>query len=190
VTERRSSARRRETTGHDQPAAGFSLIELLVVCAVLAIVSGIAIPAVLQARMRANEGAAIASLAVIRSAQATYATSCAGGGFAQSLNDLALPPAGATQSFITEPLGANGVVRSGYVANLSADTGALLVTAAAATCNSSTADAVSAFFAERHPQSISLTGQRSFAMATSGTIYMRVDGVTITPGMAGTTVLR
>jgi prepilin-type N-terminal cleavage/methylation domain-containing protein len=191
VTERRSSARRREATGNDdQRAAGFSLIELLVVCAVLAIVSGIAIPAVLQARMRANEGAAIASLAVIRSAQATYATSCAGGGFAQSLNDLALPPAGATQSFITEPLGANGVIRSGYVANLSADTGALLVTAAAATCNSSTADAVSAFFAERHPQSISLTGQRSFAMATSGTIYMRVDGVTITPGMAGTTVLR
>jgi prepilin-type N-terminal cleavage/methylation domain-containing protein len=191
VTERRSSARRREATGNDdQRAAGFSLIELLVVCAVLAIVSGIAIPAVLQARMRANEGAAIASLAVIRSAQATYATSCAGGGFAQSLNDLALPPAGATQSFITEPLGANGVIRSGYVANLSADTGALLVTAAAATCNSSTADAVSAFFAERHPQSISLTGQRSFAMATSGTIYMRVDGVTITPGMAGATVLR
>jgi prepilin-type N-terminal cleavage/methylation domain-containing protein len=191
VTERRSSARRREATGNDdQRAAGFSLIELLVVCAVLAIVSGIASPAVLQARMRANEGAAIASLAVIRSAQATYATSCAGGGFAQSLNDLALPPAGATQSFITEPLGANGVIRSGYVANLSADTGALLVTAAAATCNSSTADAVSAFFAERHPQSISLTGQRSFAMATSGTIYMRVDGVTITPGMAGATVLR
>jgi type II secretory pathway pseudopilin PulG len=190
VTTRRSVPRRRDAAGKQRTASGFSLIELLVICAVLAIVAGIAIPAVLQARMRANEGAAIASLAVIRSAQATYAASCGGGGFAQSLNDLALPPAGATQSFITEPLGANGVIRSGYVANLFADTGAMVIMPAAATCNSSTAPAVSIFFAERHPQSISLTGQRSFAMATSGTIYVRADGVTIAPGMVGTTVLR
>ena len=96
------------------------MVELLVVVAVIAILAGIAIPALLQARMRTNEGAAIASLSAIRSAEAAYASTCANGGFAQSLDDLARLPAGATQSFISEPLGANGVIRSGYFANLTA----------------------------------------------------------------------
>ena len=41
--------------------SGFSLVELLVVLAVISIIAGIVVPMVLQARMRANEGAAIAS---------------------------------------------------------------------------------------------------------------------------------
>jgi type IV pilus assembly protein PilA len=163
---------------------------MLVVVAVLAIITAIAIPILLQARMRANESAAIASLYVIRSAQATYASTCARGGFAQSLNDLTLPPTGSNQSFVSEPLGGNGVIRSGYVANLSPDIGASVVTAAADTCNNSTAPAVSGYFAERHPVSISLSGQRSFAVSAGGTIYVRDDGVTIVPGMAGASPLR
>jgi prepilin-type N-terminal cleavage/methylation domain-containing protein len=169
----------------DPSSRGFSLIELLVVLAVIAIIAGIAIPALLQARMRANEGAAIASLSAIRSAQSVYASTCARGGFAQSLNDLARTPAGATQSFISEPLGANGVIRSGYVANLTPDIGAMVVTLAADTCNGSTADAMNTFFAERHPSQINITGQRSFAIATGGTIYFKYDGTPIAPGMAG-----
>jgi prepilin-type N-terminal cleavage/methylation domain-containing protein len=169
---------------------GFSLIELLVVIAVIAIIAGIAIPVVLQARIRANESAAIASMSAIRSAQATFASTCAQGGFAQSLNDLARPAAGATQSFISEPLGANGVIRSGYVANVSADVGATVVTVAASTCNASAADAMSGYFAERHPNAIGISGQRSFAVSTAATLYVREDGALIAPGMAGATVLR
>jgi len=174
----------------DASSRGFSLIELLVVIAVIAIIAGIAIPAMLQARIRANESAAIASLSAIRSAQATFASTCAQGGFAQSLNDLARPAAGATQGFISEPLGANGVIRSGYVANLIPDVGAGLVTPAASTCNASTADAISGYFAERHPSAIGITGQRSFAVSTAATLYVREDGALIVPGMAGATVLR
>jgi type IV pilus assembly protein PilA len=170
--------------------SGFSLIELLVVVAVIAILAGIAIPALLQSRMRANEAAAISSLAAIRSGEATYASTCADGGFAQSLDDLAKAPPGATQSFISEPLGANGVIRSGYVANLTADLGAMIVTPAANTCNASAAPAMSGYFAERHPNQVSITGQRSFAIATGGTIYFKDDGTVITAGMAGAQALR
>jgi prepilin-type N-terminal cleavage/methylation domain-containing protein len=174
----------------DASSRGFSLIELLVVIAVIAIIAGIAIPAVLQARIRANESAAIASLSSIRAAQAAFASTCAHGGFAQSLDDLARPPAGGTQGFISEPLGANGVVRGGYVANLTADLGATVVTPAATTCNSSVDDAVSGYFAERHPNGVGITGQRSFAVSTAATLYVRDDGVPIAPGMAGAVVLR
>ena len=168
----------------------FSLVELLVVLAVIAIIAGIVVPIVVQARMRANEGAAIASMSAIRTAQSTFASTCARGGFAQSLDDLARPPAGATESFISEPLGANGISQSGYVANLSADVGATVITPAANTCNASSADAMSSYFAERHPIGIGITGQRSFAIVTSGTIYFRDDGAIITPGLAGASALR
>ena len=170
--------------------SGFSLVELLVVLAVISIVAGIVVPIVVQARMRANEGAAIASMSAIRTAQSTFASTCARGGFAQSLDDLARPPAGTTESFISKPFGANGVSQSGYVANVSPDVGATMVTPAASTCNASSADAMSSYFAERHPIGVGITGERSFAIATSGTIYFRDDGAIIAPGLAGASALR
>jgi prepilin-type N-terminal cleavage/methylation domain-containing protein len=174
----------------DASSRGFSLVELLVVVAVIAIIAGIAIPALLTARITANESAAIASLSAVRSAQSAFASTCARGGFAQSLNDLARPPTGSSQSFISEPLGANGVIRSGYVANLTPDVGAMIVTPAADTCNSSAQDALSGYFAERHPDRTGITGQRSFAIATGATIYVKDDGTLIAPGMAGATALQ
>jgi prepilin-type N-terminal cleavage/methylation domain-containing protein len=169
---------------------GFSLVELLVVLAVISIIAGIVVPLVVQARVRANEGAAIASMSAIRTAQSTFANTCARGGFAQSLDDLARPPTGTTESFISGPLGTNGVSQSGYIANVSADVGATMITPAANTCNASAADAMSSYFAERHPIGIGVTGQRSFAIATSGTIYFKDDGSIIAPGLAGATALR
>ena len=66
----------------------------------------------------------------------------------------------------------------------------MMVTPAAETCNGSTADAMSGYFAERHPVSIGISGQRAFAIATSATIFVKEDGATIAPGMAGASALR
>src|SRR5258706_14548228 len=51
---------------------GFSLIELLLVVAVILIVASIALPNFLKSRLRANEASAIASLRMINTAAVTY----------------------------------------------------------------------------------------------------------------------
>ena len=51
---------------------GFSLIELLIVVAIILIIAAIAIPNLLRARMAANESSAVGSLRTINTANATF----------------------------------------------------------------------------------------------------------------------
>ncbi len=67
---------------------GFSLIELLVVVAIILIVAAIAIPNLLQARVAANESSAVASLRTINTAMITYNSSYPTVGFAPTLTAL------------------------------------------------------------------------------------------------------
>jgi type IV pilus assembly protein PilA len=67
---------------------GFSLIELLVVVAVIMVILAIGIPSFLRSRMRANEADAVASLRVIHTAVLTYSTTYPGQGFPATLASL------------------------------------------------------------------------------------------------------
>src|SRR5260370_23790702 len=67
---------------------GFSLIELLLVVAVILIIAAIAIPNFLRSRMRANEASAVASLRVIDTAAVTYSITYPDLGFPPQLTTL------------------------------------------------------------------------------------------------------
>jgi type IV pilus assembly protein PilA len=67
---------------------GFSLIELLIVVAIILIIAAIAIPNLLRARIAANESSAVSSVRTVNTAQVTYNSSYATVGFATDLNSL------------------------------------------------------------------------------------------------------
>jgi type IV pilus assembly protein PilA len=64
---------------------GFSLIELLIVVAIILIIAAIAIPNLLRSRMAANEASAVGSLRTINTAEVTFATTYPAQGFAPTI---------------------------------------------------------------------------------------------------------
>src|SRR5512135_2796017 len=67
---------------------GFSLIELLIVVAIILIIAAIAIPNLLRSRMAANESSAVGSIRTINTAQTTYQLTYPTNGFSCVLADL------------------------------------------------------------------------------------------------------
>jgi len=101
---------------------GFSLIELLIVVAVILVIAAIAIPNLVRSRMAANEASAVASLRTINTSQVVYQSSY-GPSFASNLGDLSdggsaancVPPNAptATSSCLIDSALASGT-KSGY----------------------------------------------------------------------------
>lgn len=73
---------------------GFSLIELLIVIAIILALAAMAIPNMLRSKMSANEASAVGSIRTIATAQTTYAVAYPSVGYADALTKLALPPSG------------------------------------------------------------------------------------------------
>ena len=103
-------------------AHGFSLIELLIVVAIILIIAAIAIPNLLRSRMAANQASAVGSLRTYNTAEITYALTF-NSGYSSTLLYLGPPAWGSLPTSTAAGLvdsilsggGSNSCVKSGYV---------------------------------------------------------------------------
>ena len=142
---------------------GFSLIELLIVVAIILIIAAIAIPNLLRSRIAANEASAVGSIRTLNTAEVTYNTTYPTTGFTCTLGNLAPPsgsasPTSSAAGLIDSTL-ASGA-KSGYTFTLANCSGTPAGT------YQSTADPVTA----------GTTGQRSFCSDSSGVIKQDAGG--------------
>ena len=138
---------------------GFSLIELLIVVAIILIIAAIAIPNLMRSRMAANEASAIGSMRVINTSCVAYSTSY--GTFPAALTNLGPIASGGTASstsadLIDSVLSAGA--KSGYNFAYTAASGNQTYTLTAT------------------PIAAGQTGQRMFFTDQSGVIRANVTG--------------
>jgi len=136
--------------------SGFTLIELMIVVAIIAIIAAIALPNLLRSRMAANEANAIGNLRSISTAETQFQAVAAGGFVNGSATYGTLTQMrAATPPFIDAVLGADPAVKSGYVF--------------VAVPNTPTATTAAAFTATASRQGAN-SGNRSFLVSTDGVV--------------------
>jgi type IV pilus assembly protein PilA len=143
---------------------GFSLIELLIVVAIILIIAAIAIPNLLRSRIAANEASAVGSVRTITTAQVTYSSTW-GTGYANlaALGGAAGCAPLATSACLIDPVLTLGT-KSGYTVASVPNTGL-----------GTTVSPFNAFETNATPFSAS-TGTRAFCADQSGVIRYNTTG--------------
>jgi type IV pilus assembly protein PilA len=141
---------------------GFSLIELLIVVAIILIIAAIAIPNLMRARMSANESSAAGSVRSIGTGEVSYASAYPSVGFT-SLASLAgvapCTPSAGTACFVDDVLG--GGLKEGY---------------SFAAAGGTTVQGVNTTYTSLgSPLAVNETGTRSFCSDQTGVIMYTVN---------------
>ena len=153
---------------------GFSLIELLIVVAIILIIAAIAIPNLMRAKMAANEASAVGAVRTIITSEVSYSNTY-GTGFAAALLNLAPPaggcsaatPATAARACLIDPVLGAGT-KSGYTF--------------LAAGNGGTPNALNphtGFEVAATPLTVGTTGQRSYCGDQSGVLHYDTTGTAV-----------
>ncbi len=155
---------------------GFSLIELLIVVAIILIIAAIAIPNLLRSRMAANEASAVGSIRTMNTAAISF-YSTYGDGFPADITSIGTTGTGAANcknaEFIDSVLTSG--TKSGYTFKLLP--GAVPVTTTPVGCTTGNSDGYGVIAT---PVTVGTTGQRSFCSDGSGVIRYDATGAVFT----------
>jgi type IV pilus assembly protein PilA len=148
---------------------GFSLIELLIVVAIILIIAAIAIPNFLRSRIAANESSAVASLRTINTAEATYSSSW-GSGYAATIDSLGgagpcLTGTAAAACIIDSQLSLTPYSKSGYTF--------------AAVGNNLVGTVTNGYEANATPTTVDVSGKRAFCSDQTGVLRANTTGAAI-----------
>ena len=112
--------------------AGFTLIDMLFVVALIGLLASMAIPGLMKARGAAQASSALGTLRIVNSGELSFAITCGLGFYAPDLPTLGIPPPGSTEGFLSDEMTSGFTfVKSGYDFSM-AGTG---LAGAPATCN-------------------------------------------------------
>ena len=148
---------------------GFSLIELLIVVAIVLIIAAIAIPNLLRSKIAADESSAVSLVRTINTAELTYSTSW-GAGYSSDLASLGGPPPCAVPSaaaacIIGPDLTIAPFMKSGYTFGVLG--------------NSPGGGANNGFEVNATPVLVDVTGKRAFCSDQTGVIRFNTSGASI-----------
>jgi len=149
-----------------QKQKGFSLIELLIVVAIILIIAAIAIPNLLRARIAANESSAVSSIRTVNTAEVSYNSAYPTVGYSATLDVLGsggtcpTPPT-QTQSCLVDDVLAVTKVKTGYTFTYQVVTG--------------TGPNVG-YAVEGNPSALNQSGVRSFCSYADAVIRFQASG--------------
>jgi type IV pilus assembly protein PilA len=155
---------------------GFSLIELLIVVAIILIIAAIAIPNLLKARISANEASAVGSVRNLVTANVQYSAQCPANGFPAALANLGPGAGDCNAAGIIDAVLVTGV-KSGY--NFTYTPGA-----------ANAAGVITAYTITALPINVGVTGQRAFCSVEDGVVHYNQNGAACNPAVGGDPALQ
>jgi prepilin-type N-terminal cleavage/methylation domain-containing protein len=145
--------------------AGFTLVELLIVVAIVGVLASVSMALYRNARVKAGESAAVATLGAINQAQFAFAQICGNQRYAPSLAALAAPMPSTGQPFVSPDLGMDPLAKGGYQFVMAGTP----ATGPDQTCTGQTP--LDSYQVTAEPTHPGLSGTRFFATNTDRVVY-------------------
>lgn len=155
---------------------GFSLIELLIVVAIIMIIAAISIPNLLRSRMAANEASAVGSVRTINTAAVEY-QGIYGAGYPSSLKTIGTtgPATGCNNAQLIDSVLTSGL-KSGYKLEIVPGTQEVPSASVPQGCTAGFADG---YVVTAVPITVGTTGQRAFCSDATGVIRSNPTGTAL-----------